>query len=147
MMPRSSPLPDRLPRIVLAGLGIVLALILAALGIVLAISARQGLAPADLLRSMLGPDAAPDPRGYVERGDRFFELGQYNAARDNYDAAIQADPGFADAYFARARAHEALGDPARALADYTRFLELHPADDELAATARARIEALGSEAP
>jgi len=62
-----------------------------------------------------------DEGGYHEAVD-----GDIQAAIKSYTEAIRLNPEFAEAFFNRATDYEQLGDLARAVADYRRYIELRP---------------------
>jgi tetratricopeptide (TPR) repeat protein len=68
------------------------------------------------------------PDAYFERGQAYFELANYQPAKDDYTAAIELKPDFADAYHNRARTRARLNDSAGAIEDYGEALRLNPKD-------------------
>lgn len=55
---------------------------------------------------------------HYNRADALYRLRRYDEAIADYDAAIEKDPSFADAYYNRGYAHQASGDRRRAIADF-----------------------------
>lgn len=94
--------------------------------------------------------AALDATTLTARGDDFFAKGDIARAISDYDAALKADPAFAQALNARAVAFRARGDRRRALADFDAALKLKP-DFEAARAGRKalflEIERLGAQMP
>jgi tetratricopeptide (TPR) repeat protein len=72
------------------------------------------------------------------RGYAYLRLKNYTAAIEEFNAAIEARPGFINALKWRALAFERLGNIDLALRDYEAVVKLHPADDMV----RKRIEDL-----
>ena len=62
------------------------------------------------------------------RGNSHIELGNYQAAIEDYTEAIKLDPNDAVAYNNRATSKAELGNYQAAIADYTEALELDPND-------------------
>jgi tetratricopeptide (TPR) repeat protein len=48
---------------------------------------------------MLAASACVSKRGYVDKGNAFFDQGRYSEAEINYRKAIQKDPNYGDAYY------------------------------------------------
>ncbi len=63
---------------------------------------------------------------YNNRAIAFRELGRFDRAITDYDAAIQLDPGYAAAYHNRALAYGRLDQYERAIVDFNRALQLEP---------------------
>lgn len=101
---------------------------------------RLDEALADTSRAIeLDPAYAP---AYDSRGSVHHALGDLDVALADFSRAIELSPRMAVAYYNRARLYEDMGQPAAARADYEQFLALHGVEDEQAAEARARVEAL-----
>ena len=69
---------------------------------------------------------APNPGGYLERGDVLIELGRTGDALGNYEQALALRPGSATAWHGRGFALELLGRTDEALDSYQRALSLEP---------------------
>jgi tetratricopeptide (TPR) repeat protein len=63
---------------------------------------------------------------YVNQGDEFTRRGEFELAIGAFNIALQFAPNFAPAYFGRGRAYEALREFSKAIADYTKTLEIVP---------------------
>lgn len=74
-----------------------------------------------------GGDRAAQAAAYYERGNQQFELGEYAAAIEDYDYALDLDPTNARAFNNRGLAYAALGDVEQALADYNAAIDIDPA--------------------
>ena len=84
---------------------------------------------ADFNRAIeLEPDRAS---GYQGRANALNTLQRYREALQDYDIAIELDPGpgLANAYVNRAVAYSHLGENKKAIADYEKGLELDPKID------------------
>ena len=57
-------------------------------------------------------------------GTYYYDKQNYNQAISDYDSAIQINPNFAEAYYNRGNSYKAIGDNARAQADFKRAKEL-----------------------
>lgn len=68
------------------------------------------------------------PEFLVALGSDYAMLGQFGNAILYYNKAVQLNPKFADAYFARARAYEQIGQYAQAIGDYSVLVGLKPDD-------------------
>jgi tetratricopeptide (TPR) repeat protein len=80
---------------------------------------------------------------YCDRGKAYTMLRDYGRAIADHCKAIQLDPSYAEAYFARGLAHDlrrSIFDKGRAVADYRRALRL----DSAHAYARERLARLGA---
>ena len=64
--------------------------------------------------------------GYVNRGNVYDDLGEFELALADYDRAIEIDPGATTAYRNRGVAYHLHGGSELALADYDRAIELDP---------------------
>jgi len=64
----------------------------------------------------------------LNRGLSFDHLGQSERAIEDYDKAIELNPGLAMAYNNRGNAYYALGQSERAIADYDKAITLNPGD-------------------
>src|SRR6185436_15937331 len=65
-----------------------------------------------------------------ERGEKALENKEYFKAQAHYNEAIRLDPRYADAYRSRAISREHLGEGAKALTDYSIYVDLRPEDSE-----------------
>jgi lipoprotein NlpI len=65
---------------------------------------------------------------YHNRGNTYQGKGDYERAIVEYDIAIKLKPDYAEAYFARGRAHFALAQFAAAVTDFNQSLKLEPTD-------------------
>jgi tetratricopeptide (TPR) repeat protein/S1-C subfamily serine protease len=68
----------------------------------------------------------PEIYAYMNRGNLKFEIGQKDAAIDDYDRAITLNPKSARAYYNRGNAKSDLGYKKAAIADYDRAIALNP---------------------
>jgi tetratricopeptide (TPR) repeat protein len=60
------------------------------------------------------------------RGNAYYNLGQYSQAIEDFDQAIKVDPKYAEAYINRGLAYADLGNKARAIEDYNKAIEVDP---------------------
>jgi len=97
-----------------------------------------------------GGSKALDAKALLARGDEFNIKGDLDRAIADYEAALKADPGFAEALNGRGMAWRAKGDRRRALADFDAAIRLKP-DFEAARANRkslfSEIERLGAQMP
>ncbi len=70
-----------------------------------------------------------DTQAMLERAREYLELKRYSAAIDDANRAIAVDSRFAPAYNVRGVAIRKLGDPKKALEDFTRAIELSAVTD------------------
>ncbi|WP_425992603.1 DUF1850 domain-containing protein [Afipia sp. DC4300-2b1] len=93
---------------------------------------------------------ALDAKTLLARGDDFNIKGEFERAIADYDAALKADPAFAEALNSRGMAWRAKGDRRRALSDFDAALKLKP-DYQAARVNRkslfSEIERLGAQMP
>ena len=68
--------------------------------------------------------AADDATAYRNRGLSYSDLDQHQRAIEDFDKAIQLDPGYAKAYYNRGLAYRRLGQHTKAEADYARACSL-----------------------
>ncbi len=87
---------------------------------------------------------------YKQRGDHIFLIYEWDRVLADYNRAIELDPAYADAYFARGVLYYTQGPRPNAAEDFARFVELaHPADARVAEATEyidsiaAELEALG----
>ncbi len=69
-----------------------------------------------------------DAESYLDEGNVYFNVGQYNLAIDRYTRALENDPGLTAGYYNRANARTRTGEYEHALADYDEALKLQPED-------------------
>jgi tetratricopeptide (TPR) repeat protein len=65
---------------------------------------------------------------YCERGDFYYEAGEYYKAAIDYGKAIKLDLNDANAYYNRGCAYSEMGEYEKAIADYNKAIELDPND-------------------
>jgi tetratricopeptide (TPR) repeat protein len=65
---------------------------------------------------------------YFESGQKYYAQAKYNEARIQYSNAVQVDPRFADAHYELGRTFLRLGNGGRAYQEFTRTVEVNPAD-------------------
>ncbi|MEH2161560.1 MAG: tetratricopeptide repeat protein, partial [Nostoc sp.] len=63
---------------------------------------------------------------YINQGNACYNLGNNQAAIDNYNQAIRINPNFADIYNRRGAAHYTLGNNQAAIEDYNQAIRLNP---------------------
>ena len=63
---------------------------------------------------------------YVDRGNKLYNQGDYQAAISDYDEAIRLDPKYTIAYYNRGSAKNELGDSEAAISDYDEAIRLNP---------------------
>lgn len=85
---------------------------------------------ADRARSEAGDSDVAD---LIDRADRLYDVGDYEGALALLDAAVEREPGNAEALKARGGARYAARDYEGARADYDRAVDLDPADQVAAA--------------
>jgi tetratricopeptide (TPR) repeat protein len=71
-------------------------------------------------------DIASEARQYCVRGIARHARGELDAARADFEKALEVDPRCAEAWNNRGAMRRATGDLAGALADFNRALEIHP---------------------
>jgi len=67
-----------------------------------------------------------DSDAYNNRGNAYYDLGQWRRAIEDYDKAIHLDPDDAMAYYNRGVAYYNLGQWHRAMEDYDKAIQLDP---------------------
>jgi tetratricopeptide (TPR) repeat protein len=88
---------------------------------------RFSAAVADYARALeLTDDRELKAQIHHERGIAHRELSQVDSALADYDAALELNPDYTDAYFARGQAYQAKNDTTAAIADFSKTLELEP---------------------
>lgn len=93
----------------------------------------------------LASEVAPlDPTLLLYRGAALLDAGDPGQAAAELRKAIEVDPDFAKPYFFLGRAHEALGDPARAAQAYEEYAAHVPLRAPERAWAHAHADALRS---
>lgn len=65
-----------------------------------------------------------------EKGETALKEKEYFRAQAHYNECLRLDPRFAEAYRSRGIAREHLGEPAKALTDFSIYVDLRPADAE-----------------
>lgn len=70
-----------------------------------------------------------DKAAFLGRANAQLAQMNYDAALNDYDAALAIDPSYSDAYFARGTLHWLLGELALAEWDYSTTIQLAPNDD------------------
>ena len=62
---------------------------------------------------------------YVNRGNAYYNLNQYNKALADFNKALQLNPNLsAEIYYKRGKVYEAMGDNVRAQADFNKAKQL-----------------------
>ena len=69
-------------------------------------------------------------RYYFEKGEAAFDKQQYRTAIAHFNECLRLEPFFLEAYYARARTRERIGDKQGALTDYNIYLESKPDNPE-----------------
>jgi len=67
---------------------------------------------------------------YFERGNEFFDNGQFQEAIEEYTRAVEIDPGFFKAWNKMGHAYRALGEFEKAMDCYKKSLEISPDQPE-----------------
>lgn len=67
---------------------------------------------------------------YFEKGEAAFDKQQYRTAIAHFNECLRLEPYFIEAYYARARTRERIGDKQGALTDYNIYLESKPDNAE-----------------
>ena len=80
------------------------------------------------LDEVIGEERLRTAASYLDEGNVYFNVGQYELAIERYTRALEERPGIPAALYNRATAHTRLGQFDAALADYGRTLELTPVD-------------------
>ena len=62
----------------------------------------------------------------LNRGNAYFEKGQYDQAISAYNKALEINPRFALAYYSRGLAYARMGQYDQAISNYNKALELNP---------------------
>jgi tetratricopeptide (TPR) repeat protein len=101
---------------------------------------EQALADANMAIELQPSGGRYDTRGMV-----YYKRGQYEAALQDYNAAINKRTEYA--HYGRGLVYEALGETDMAIADFTAFLAAYPDADPESDDARERIEKLGGKVP
>jgi len=68
--------------------------------------------------------------GFVNLGNAYFYLKEYDDAIKNYDQSIRLNPQNADYYVNRGLAYMSKGDNATAVADFEKALSLDPSNNK-----------------
>jgi tetratricopeptide (TPR) repeat protein len=66
---------------------------------------------------------ANSARARERRAAAFAQMKKYKQALNDCNEAVRIDPKFAAAYFARGQVHKCLGEPQKALADFTQAID------------------------
>jgi len=78
---------------------------------------------------------------YFEKGQAAFDKQQYRTAIAHFNECLRLEPYFIEAYYARGRSRERVGDKQGAIKDYSIYLETKPASaDALYTRAVSRYE-------
>ena len=80
------------------------------------------------VEEVIGETRLRTAASYLDEGNVYFNVGQYELAIERYTRALEETPGIPAAHFNRASAQTRLGKLDDALADYDATLELAPAD-------------------
>jgi protein O-mannosyl-transferase len=67
---------------------------------------------------------------YNNRGLAYDNLGNHKQAIEDYNRAIESEPGYADAYYNRGLAYNSLRNYRKAIEDYDRAIGINPRDAE-----------------
>ncbi len=67
---------------------------------------------------------------YLDEGNVYFNVGQYDLAIERYSRAVELDDELVAAFYNRANAHTRAGEYEKAMADYNRTVELEPEDSD-----------------
>lgn len=67
-----------------------------------------------------------DPAALLKRGIAFGGVDNYNRSIAYFDKAIEIEPRYAEAYYARGRAYYYKGWYDKAIADFTKAIEINP---------------------
>lgn len=90
---------------------------------ILAVQSQTAVPPAP---SVASPRPGTGAEFYLQRGENFAGLHEYDRAIADYNMAIQLKPDYAEAYNDRGFAYYLKGNGERAIADFTRAIELRP---------------------
>ncbi|HTN52200.1 MAG TPA: tetratricopeptide repeat protein [Anaeromyxobacter sp.] len=96
------------------------------------------------LYGRVASDQPDNVEALVGRGLCYLDLSEYPPAEASFEAALQADPGNADALVGLAETYRWQGKKAEAIRYYEKYLAEHP-DGEEAAVARNAIQELRNE--
>jgi tetratricopeptide (TPR) repeat protein/S1-C subfamily serine protease len=91
-----------------------------------AILFRSGNKPGAIEEYNLIISKQPEANAYYNRGNTKFELGQKQAAIEDYDRAIAINPQDAKAYYNRGVTKSDLGQKQAAIEDYDRAIAINP---------------------
>ena len=72
------------------------------------------------------PTPTPDATSYYDKGQEYWNAGDWAMAIGEYTKAIELNPDFTDAYFFRAYSYSELGQDQNAIPDYTKVIQLDP---------------------
>lgn len=67
-----------------------------------------------------------DAEAYLERGNAFFAMGQYNEAISDYIKAIEMNPSYFEAYYNRGQVYGKKGEFKLAICDFNKAIEINP---------------------
>ena len=76
------------------------------------------------------PPTPPPPNAwsYYDKGQEYFDAGNWSMAIEQFTLALQVNPQWEDAYFYRGYAYDELGQYQRAIQDYNKAIEIDPND-------------------
>ena len=67
---------------------------------------------------------------YYNRGHEYNDQGNYKQALEDFNRAIEINPGYDKAYINRGFAHQGLGNYRQAIEDHGRSIEIDPSHEE-----------------
>jgi len=76
---------------------------------------------------------------YLDRGMSWMKLGQFSAAEEDAEKAVEINPKSAEAHFLLGNAYEAQNKIAKAIAEFSIVSELEGADPKLVVMARYKV--------
>ena len=80
--------------------------------------------PMESLPTILTPTPIRDAEFYFNKGESYYNLGEYQRAIEAYGESIHRDPQDANAYHNRGHSYDNLGNTAQADRDYAKAKEL-----------------------
>ncbi|MFO7889557.1 MAG: tetratricopeptide repeat protein [bacterium] len=87
---------------------------------------RQTKKAVEMYNRILRVSESPDPELYLQLGDLYFELGQYEDAEEVFFEFNKIKPFNGHGYYGLGLVREALKDTAKAIANYKKALSLSP---------------------